>query len=262
MRDSFPPFTENFRRITMHPDQYQAYRALEDLAWDASGSPREVPGLRVLLRQLAGDPWAVLEAARAGSSPLAVMVAEEMGSELEACSSAKAEELAALADSVIAWDGKLMAFTFYGQTVLPALERRLAGRTVFTYHGGLSGAERERRKAAFKAHPGGAVLLSSDAGARGINVREAAVVAEYEAARTPALRTQRRGRADRLGRTEPLTFITFVMESTIERSASIPQLLARMDDMDYMLGDDEAEDYTTAADRREMFAQARPRKAV
>ncbi len=261
VRDQLPPPSEKFRRILMKPDQYRAYQALEDLAWDEDGQRQEVPGLSVLLRQMAGDPWAVLEAARAGDSPLAAMIAEEMGGELEKCSSAKAEELISLADLVMSSGGKLLAFTFFGQTVLPALRRRLGDRPVFTYHGGMPQEERDRALAGFRSHPGGAIMLASDAMARGVNVPEVTVIAEYEVARTHSGRTQRRGRGHRLGREGPLTFITFILESSIEGTTMIRTLLRRNGDQDFILGDEGADGYVTAGDRRDLFAQARPRKA-
>lgn len=261
VRDSFPPLEEKFVRIRMHADQFRLYKLLEDLAWDQdTHEHREVPGLSVLLRQLAGDPWAVLEAARTGDSALTAMVADEMGAELEKCSSAKAEELISLADLVMSSGGKLLVFSFF-TTVLAALTRRLGDRPVYQYHGGLTTAEREHQKMLFKAHDGGAILLASDAGARGINLPEIDYCAEYEAARTFALRQQRSGRGHRLGKQNPLTFLTLILESSIEGTNSIRSLLARNADQDFILGDEDAEGYTTAADRRELFAQARPRKA-
>lgn len=262
VRDSFPPFDESFRRIRMHADQFGIYKLLEDLAWDPETREcRPVPGLGVLLRQLAGDPWAVLEAARSGDSDLARVMAEEMGAELEKCSSAKAQELASIADLVMSSGGKLGVFTFFGQTVIPALRRRLADRPVYEYHGGLSAAEREHQKLLFREHPGGAIMLLSDAGARGINMPWLNVIVEYEAARTHSLRQQRAGRGHRLGKEDPLTFITLVLESSIEGASSIRSLMSRNADQDFILGDEGAEGYVTTEDRRDLFAQAKPRKA-
>lgn len=253
VRDQFPELTERFRRIRMRPDQARAYHALAALREQPG---EEVPGLSVLLRQLAGDPLAVLEAARAGSSPLAVMVAEEMGAELEKCSSAKAAELEELAAEVTGWGGKLMAFTFYGQTVLPVLQRRLAAFEPFACHGGMTSAERDRQLASFRSASGPAVLLASDAAADGINVPEVDVVDEYDIGRTHAIRVQRSGRGNRLGRAKPLTFITYVLEGTLEADSSVRTVLARNADMDFMLGDAGAGGgYVTAADRREMYAR-------
>ncbi len=262
VRASFPPLTEEFRRLRMHPDQFRIYRELEDLAWDPKTHARiEVPGLDVLLRQLAGDPWAVLEAARTGDSPLAKMVAREMGGELEKCSSAKADELISIADLVMSSGGKVLAFTFFGGTVLPALRRRLGDRPVYEYHGGLTQAAREEQLALFKAHQGGAVLLASDAGAKGINLPWVSYTVEYDIARTHAGRQQRAGRMHRLGTEDPKTLITLILESSIEAANSVRSLLARNADQDLILGDVGADGYVTAGDRRDLYAQARPRKA-
>jgi superfamily II DNA or RNA helicase len=262
VRDSFPPLLEEFRRLQMHDDQYKLYRMLEDLAWTPDGERQEVPGLQVLLRLMAGDPLAVLESAARERSALAVMVAEELGDDLAKCSSAKAQELISTADIVMSGGGKLMAFTFYADTVMPVIQRRLGDRTVFTYHGGMTQAERDHQLALFEACEGGAVLLASDAAARGINVPFVDVIIEYDAASKHATRVQRASRGHRFGRANPLTFVTFVLESTIEGTSTINSVLARNADQDYMLHDNEDPDYVTADDRREMYAQARPRKAV
>lgn len=262
VRGSFPPLIEEFRRLRMHPDQSRLYEDLEDLAWDPVTRERiDVPGLDVLLKQLAGDPWAVLEAGRTGSSPLARMVAAELAGELEKCSSAKADELIDIADLVMAGGGKILVFTFFGGTVIPALRRRLGDRPVYEYHGGLTQAERERQKTLFRDHNGGAILLASDAGADGMNLPWITYTIEYEAARTHALRLQRSGRGHRLGKEDPLTFITLVLEGTIEAANSVPSLMARNADQDLILGDEGADGYVTAGDRRELYAQARPRRA-
>jgi superfamily II DNA or RNA helicase len=264
VRASFPPLLEEFRRIRMHADQYHLYRTLEDLAWTPGGERLEVPGLQSLLRLLAGDPLAVLEAARTGDSELAAVVAEELGGELAKCSSAKAQELVSLADLVMSGGGRLMVFTFFAHTVMPVLEKRLGDRTVFTYHGGMTRAERDHQMALFKACEGGAVLLASDAARTGLNVPEADVIVEYEPAGKFATRVQRAGRGHRLGRLNPLTFITFVLESSIETTSNMTSVLARNAQQDFMLhdGEDPDSDFTTADDRRELYAQARPRKAV
>lgn len=262
VRDTFPPLTETARSISMKPDQYRLYCQLEDLAWDPETREHvDVPGLEVLLRQLAGDPLAVLAAGEKGNSGLAVMVAEELGAELAKCSSAKAEELIELADVVLASGGKVLVFSFF-TTVLHALRKRLGDRPVFMYTGEQTDADREHQKSVFKAMNGGAILLASDAGARGINLPEISYVVEYETARTFSLRMQRANRGHRMGRADPLTVVTFVLESSLEGTRSVASLLSRNADQDYLLHDDEAEDHVTAADRRAMFAQARKRKGA
>jgi len=258
--EQFPPFTEKFILCPLHADQKALYRRLEDLAWDESGSYQKVAGLAPLLRQLAGDPLAVREAAAHGDSALACIMWEEMEPELKGCSSGKAEELVRQLEFICGNGHKAIVFTFFAHTVLPALAERLAGFSVFTYHGGMARGVQEQAKAGFLAAPGAAVLLASDAAARGINLPGIPYVIEYEAARTHAIRTQRAGRAHRLGSGVPVTMITLVAEGTMEDARAIPRLLDRNEQQDVILGDSGAENYVTADDRREMFARARRRK--
>src|SRR6185312_1307486 len=121
VRDHFPPFTETFESIRMHADQSELYGWLEDLAW-AGGSFQMVPGLAPLLRQLAGDPLVLKHAAEHGNSELARMAWEVLGGKLITCSSAKAEYLwQHYVQPIVASRNKMIVFTFYGQSVLPAL---------------------------------------------------------------------------------------------------------------------------------------------
>ena len=256
----FPPFTEQAIMCPMHSDQREIYAKLEDLAWDDKHNWHKVPGLAQLLYQLAGDPQAVAEAAIAGNSQLARVVWEELGDRLIKCSSAKFEQLQRLLDNIIGNGHKAMVFTYWGQSVLPVLKRKLGNFEVFTYHGEMTQTARERAKAAFKAHPGGAVLLSSDAGARGINMPEAPYIIEYDVGRTPAVRTQRAGRGHRLGGGTPVTMITLVAEQTVEDVNAVPKLLDRTGQQDYILSDTGSDGYVTAEDRREMFSRARRRR--
>jgi superfamily II DNA or RNA helicase len=262
VREFFPPLTEKFTRLEMKADQLAAYQALEDLAWDKDRNFREVPGLDTLLRQVAGDPWAVAEGARTGNSDLTKMVADVMREELERCSSAKAEELAELCDLVMSSGGKLLVFTFYGHSVLPALKRRLGDRPVWTYHGGMTPRQQDESKMTFRRHEGGAILLASDAAARGINLPEISYVVNYDVPRTHSLGQQRAGRGHRLGKEDPLTVITLVLNRTAESRRSVPSLLRRNREQDYILGDEGAEGHVSAADRALDFAMSRPRKAL
>jgi SNF2 family DNA or RNA helicase len=260
VRDQFPAMTEEFERIAMHPDQEKLYKAVEDLAWDKNGDHIDVPGLQVILRQIAGHPRAILNSAIAGESRLAKMLADTIGDQLHACSAAKAEALLEYAGKVLAQDSKMLAFTFFGQSVLPALREILKDFPLFTVHGGMSASEQQDERARFRSTTGGAVLLSSDAGARGVNLPEASCVLEYESGLTYAMRSQRFGRAHRLGQgSGPLTCITFVLQDTIE----VPLLkgaLNRNEQHDVLTGDGDIQEGTTAADRRFLYSCARKRK--
>lgn len=258
----FPEKTEEFIRAEMHSDQERLYRFLEDLAWDENGEHSEPPGLGTLLRQLAGHPAAVLRS----EGKLAALVRDHLGRQLTACSSAKTVLLLEHARRILDEDAKLLVFTFFGQSVLPVLADQLALESIPVYvtHGGMSAREQHEERQRFRVHPGGAVLLSSDAGARGVNLPEASCVIEYETGLTHALRTQRFARAHRLGQGGgPLTCLTFVLEKTIE-VALTRQALSRNEQQDTLLGDNEFEamkdGYLTADQRRLLFAQARRRK--
>lgn len=262
--DQFPVKTERFERIEMGDGSLQAklYRTVEDLGWDEDGEPRQVPGLLTVLRQLAGHPAAVLASAK--TSQLAALLAETAGPALRAAPSAKAEVLLACARQVCDEDAKLVAFTFFGQSVLPELVRvlRREGLPVYVTHGQMTARAQHDERQRFRTCAGGAVLLSSDAGARGVNLPEASCVIEYESGLTSAMRQQRFDRAHRIGHGgAPLSCVTFVLQGTAE-TRLLRQALARNEMQDTLLGDDEAaaEGFITAGERRLMYACARKRK--
>jgi len=264
----FPVKTERFERIEMRADQARLYKVVEDLAWDDEGEFRQVPGLAVLLRQLAGHPAAVLRAAKAGGSRLASMLAGTIGDELRSCSSVKTDLLTQMARQVVDEDAKLAVFTFFGQSVLPELSSLLhrEGLPVFVTHGQMTAREQHDERMLFRTCSGGAVLLSSDAGARGVNLPEASTVIEYESAVTSATRQQRFDRAHRIGHGGvPLSCVTLCLEGTIEVRL-LKRALERNEQQDILLGDDSDEAYTdgyvTAGDRRMLFAVARKRRLL
>jgi SNF2-related domain/Helicase conserved C-terminal domain len=267
VREHFPPFTEKFEPVTMRGDQRELYAKLEDLAWNEDNEFQQVPGLSQLLYQLAGDPLAVQYAAERGGGDLAKMVWRVLGDELRRCSSAKAEYLWDwYVDPIVQSGNKLLVFSFFGQTVLPALYDRLerkfphGDRPLFIYHGGMSQAARDVALDNFRDYPGGAVMLCSDAAAKGLNIPQASYTVEYEVARTSAIRTQRAGRGHRFGGTDPVTFVTLSLEGTAEVRSAVPRMLERNEQQDLMLGDIGVDGYTTAEDRRELFSNARKRK--
>lgn len=262
VRDQFPVMTEEFITCEMHPDQARVYKIAEDLAWDDDGEQHDVPGLRTVLRQIAGHPAAVLRS----EGKLARIMQESFARPLLASSSCKAELLLEYARRLMDEDAKGVVFTFFGQSVLPVLaeELRRDGIPLFLTHGGMSAAEQQDQRTAFRTCAGGAILATSDAGARGVNLPEATCVMEYEAGLTHALRTQRFARAHRIGHGgAPLTCITFVTEKTIE----VPLLknaLNRNEQQDTLLGDNTLDalydGYMTAGQRRALYSQARRRR--
>ncbi len=258
----FPPLTEEFRFIEMAPAQRKFYEMAETLAFEMADDIGA--GAWTTLRQIADHPASILHSAsREEGSKFAKEIVDVLGaSHLLDLPSAKADELKHYLTTITDQGSKAVVFTFFGQSVLLDLERILTdtGLMVFTYHGGKTGPENELSKEIFKSYEGGAVFLSSDGGARGINLPEATYVIEYESALTHAMRVQRMNRVHRINSTlGPVTAMTLITEGTIEENV-FQNVLARNDSHDVFAGDLEAgEEFTSAGDRRTILALARER---
>lgn len=236
----FPQMTEEPFRVDLEGDQKKLY----DLVAGLDG----VPGQLQALRQICAHPRALLHSATEGSSKLARTLAEEFGHEwLMNCPSAKTEALVAyLKPVVLGQEDKAVVFSFFGPSALPWLKDALAkaGMRVFDLH------ELDE----FKAHQGGAVLLSSDAGARGINIPEASYLVEYDLATTFGLRTQRLNRISRIGSGGPtVTVRSMIANETVEVGLVYAMLRGNVQS-DLLLGPGEdGSEFLTAAMRREML---------
>lgn len=262
--DQFPPLTENYRYVEMSPSQRRFYQMVEEQIFEeADGDPSI--GAFMLLRQIAGHPASILRSASAQreegfvSDLVSVLGVEH----IQNMPSAKTEELVSYLKPIVEdQEAKALVFTFFGQSILHELNERLRaeGMFTFTYHGGQSAGKNEHEKQAFQYASGGAVLLASDAAARGINLPEATHVIEFESALTHAMRVQRRDRAHRLGsRHGPVTAMTFITEGTIEEQI-MATVLRRNTQSDTFLGDASAEvgeEFISASDRQQMIALAR-----
>jgi SNF2 family DNA or RNA helicase len=260
--DQFPAMTENFRYVEMTPDHRDLYRTVEKHIFE---SEMDEGSSWMTLRQLAGHPAALIHAARRSEgSQLAKQIVSILGEDhLSSIRCAKAEELESYLETVVKQQGdKAMVFTFFGRSILRCLHQMLTGKgyAVFTYHGENSAGQNETSLGAFKSHHAGAVLLSSDAGAKGINVPEATYVVEYDAPTTYSLHVQRLNRAHRLGHNlGPVTGLTLATEGTLEEDI-LASLIRRNEMHDAFVGDTEAEgDHTLAADRKAILAKARSR---
>jgi SNF2 family DNA or RNA helicase len=261
--EQFPKKVEEVEVIEMAEDQRKIYKLIEGFAWDDNGDYVDIPGLWTVLRQFAGHPAALVAAAENGGSELALQLVQGLGVlTLKKTSSAKTQALIALLRKVSDQGDKALVFSFFGQTVLPVLAEELRREhfKVFVHHGGMTEREQFEIRQEFRAYAGPAVLLSSDAGARGINLPEATYVIEYESALSYFLRDQRFGRSHRIDSRAPsITCTTMVLEGTLERGI-LDMALSRNAQQDQLLGDVGAEGFLTAVDRRRMLSIARARK--
>lgn len=258
--EQFPKRVEEVRYVDLHPQHRDLYRMLESLSWDDEHNVPivpGVPGLMQVLRQVAGHPAALLY----GRSQIAQRtVAALPEGYLTQMHCAKAQALSELLIDLIYGQGtKAVVFTTFGQSVLPILHEELqeTGFTVYAVHGGQSTTAQEANVAAFRNSDDPCVLLSSDAGARGVNLPEATYCIEYESAITHAMRSQRLDRIHRIDSKAPsVTCLTLVARNTIEQ-AMVDLMLGRNHETDKLLNDDEAEGFFTAEQRRELFTASR-----
>jgi len=240
--DQFPRMTEEALWVELDADQ----RKLYDLVKELDG----VGGQLQALRQICAHPRAVVHSAQEGSSKLAKGLVEEFGLEYFLnLSSAKTEALVAYLEPVVLdQEDKAMVFTFFGPSVIPWLAEALtkAGIRVFMLH----------ELDSFKAHPGGAVLLSSDAGARGINVPEASYLVEYDMATTYGIRTQRLNRVSRIGSGGPsVTVRSMLARRTVEVGLMYSMLRGNVQSDELLGRGVTGEEYMTAAMRKQMLTE-------
>lgn len=262
----FPEMVEHVVHTDMTPDQREVYAAVERLG-DKAGDGGEVDGVWLALRLLAAYPAALADIAERGNSGLVAEIVGAVGA--AHLRSIRPGKLDALLDLLrpVADDGeKAVVFTFFGPTVLPLLARDLAplGVEMFVHYGEMGARPRSAAISGFRAHSGPAVLLSSDAGSRGINLPEARHVVEYEGALTYMVGAQRRNRAHRLdSKHASVHCTTLIADGTVEEPiASV--MLRRNGQTDVLLGDDvdASSGFTSAGARRSMMALWKPRAAV
>jgi hypothetical protein len=262
--EQFPAKVENPPRfIDLDPRHQDFYEAVhEALASSEDLSDRAV---FTLMRQIAANPLA-LTYSKATTSKTIVQAVGHAG--LAALGAAKVE-------AMLAWqqqmgDQQTVIFTFFGQSVLPLLQTALAqqGYAVEVNHGQMSHTERFAAQGRFKAGDA-QIFLSSDAGARGLNLGVGSGLLHYE---LPVMYSTFVQRSDRIHRIdsksryghESITIDSLVARHTVEeRIADL--LLKRNGWSDQVLDDgaysdedwDPGEQFLTATDRRAMLALAR-----
>lgn len=237
-----------------HYDFLDSVRATFETGDDVADRP-----LFTLMRQLAGHPASVVHS----QGQYAQAITEAVGeASLRVIGCAKLDRLVEYLVPLIRGQGaQATVFTFFGKSVLPFIQEALedVGFRVAINHSGLADRFRSDEKARFKAGHAD-VFLTSDAGARGINLPEATYAIEYESALTRANQVQRLNRIHRIDSTHPsVTFGTLVARDTVEEGI-IQGVLRRNEWSDQLLEDgDPGENFVTASQRRRVLAIARKR---
>jgi len=130
---------------------------------------------------------------------------------------AKLVELKELVEDLTEQSHKLVIFSQF-VPVVNLIQEELEGKGISTlvYHGQLSRDERTANLHSFTEQPGYRVLASTDAGQFGLNLQAADVVVNYDLPWNPARLLQRIARLHRIGQTNKVLAVNFVVKGTIE----------------------------------------------
>jgi len=130
---------------------------------------------------------------------------------------AKLVELKELVEDLTEQSHKIVIFSQF-IPVVNLIQEELEGRGAPTlvYHGQLSRDERLTNLRKFTEQPDFRVLASTDAGQFGLNLQAADVVVNYDLPWNPARLLQRIARLHRIGQTNKVLAVNFVVKGTIE----------------------------------------------
>lgn len=259
VRAQFPAKVENRpTRVELSAQHREFIGAVLDL-FPADADEMELRQQFNLVRQIVAHPAALLR----GQGRYARQVVEVVGEDgLLAIGSAKVDHLLSWAASL--GDAQGVVFTFFGPSVIPllapALER--AGVSVATNHSGLSSERRQAEKAAFLAGDR-QVFVSSDAGARGLNLGCGSALLHYEPALTFDDHDQRSDRIHRLGSRHDSVTVDLLLATGTPDEGAYHLITKRQRWAEQVLDADLPEDQDpavgviSAATRRQWLAEAR-----
>lgn len=212
--DHFPAKMENPPTVVILAPQHKAlYDQVEEIFADETLDESVSRQGFGLLRQIAGHPMSLLRSQGEYSKAIVDNVGPAF---LEEIANAKVEALLDWQRRV--GDEQSVIFTFYGGSILPYLEHtlRTKGYTVSINHGRLDQTERKRQQDAFKAGDT-QIFLSSDAGAKGLNLGVGSALLHYEAPLLYSTFDQRSNRIHRIDSQHPSVTIDYLLtKDTVE----------------------------------------------
>lgn len=250
--EQFPAKVENPPiMVELSSGHMDLYNAIEEMFQNPDLDPNTQRIGFGILRQLVNHPASLVRTTGKYSQNIVNIVG---ASQLEAMQSAKLQAMLDWQERM--QDQQTIMFTFYGQSVLPYIEHALRSKDykVSVNHGGMSQEERKRSQDAFKAGDT-QIFLSSDAGARGLNLGNGSGLLHYENPVLWAIYEQRSNRLHRLDSIHPsVTIDALVAKDTLE--VPITRLMLKragwgeqIQDSDYCEDEDISANFLTAADR-------------
>lgn len=256
----FPEVSEKFVHVRLGDRHQEFYETIRDFFADEDDANQVV----AMMRQIAGHPMSLLRS----DAKFARAIVDQVGEEgLRALGAAKLDLLVERLKPIVLGEGaQAVVFTFFGPSMIPLIAERLEEEKISVAQNYPDMGDRLRRAHREEFEAGRRmVFLSSDAGARGINLPQARYAFEYECATTHATRTQRLNRIKRLTSREHgqdhVYFQTLVALDTVEEGL-VKTALRRNEWADRLLGDEDAgAGFLTAAERKALLAISR-RNAV
>jgi superfamily II DNA or RNA helicase len=214
IKDKFPEMAPDvtFVRLSKAERDFYKWMVKEYGSGNSSNAEKSV---WMALRQFCGHPHSLFTS----EGEVAKDVVRRRADDLEKLGCAKLEALVERLGLICNGQGaQAVVFTWFGQSILPIVGKELvrAGFTVSLNHGQMSGEERARSQATWRAG-GTQIYLSSDAGSRGINLPEGQYVEQYEAATKYSTYVQRVNRVSRINSTHKIVVDhTWVVKDSIE----------------------------------------------
>lgn len=128
----------------------------------------------------------------------------------------RGSKFSALRDIVNEWDGQAVVFTHFAE-MADRLQEWLELPDDAIIKGAVANArERKRRIDDFNAGKLGKVLISTDAGAYGLNIQSADLMVHYDMLWNPAKLRQREDRLHRIGQTKPVNVLRLLVTNTVD----------------------------------------------
>lgn len=213
----FPARVENPPRyIDLAPAHREMYDAVKAMMVEDETSEGAA---YTILRQIAADPASIIGSRSTLSQTIVDLVGPDA---LRSMASAKRTEMLRWVEE--GGGCQQVIFTFFGQSVLPLLAEELRKQKypISVNHGQMDARERQRSQDAFKAGDT-QIFLSSDAGARGLNLGVGEMLLHYELPLLYSTFVQRSDRIHRIGGANlhpSVTIDSMVSKGTIEEGIS------------------------------------------
>lgn len=212
----FPSRTEKFLWVELTPKQKDFYKQVQELLQEATEEEIDINSM--ILQQISCHPLSLLRS----KAPFVKEIVEVLGEErLRALGSGKSDRLVELLRPVERQGDQAIVFTWFESAIAFIQEDLIAaGLTVSIHHGKQTGKQKQQALHDFRSK-NTQVLISSDAGSRGINLPGAAHCFNYELPEHFSTYTQRIERNSRLTSVIPSVRVrSLIARGTVEEKSA------------------------------------------